>query len=102
MGYYDAYFTETDPQTGVKTIRKICGKCVFHENGLCEIYQNRPERCKLYPLSYDGDARCVTLDDHCRHSAYYEVTESMKKQMESYVNKLRDEILWRKKTGVML
>ena len=99
MGYYDAYFTETDPRTGVKSIRKICGKCVFHVEGLCEIYPHRP---KLYPLSYDGENERVTLDDQCRHSAFYEVTETMKRQMETYVHKLRDEILWRKKTGVML
>ncbi len=102
MGYYDAYFTENDNENRVKRLRNICGKCVFYSDGLCEVYPHRPERCKLYPMSYDGDSERVTLDDRCRHTYDFEVTESMKEKMLKYVKTLRDEIHWRKKTGHML
>lgn len=102
MGYYDTYFTENDNENRVKKLRKICGKCVFHNDGLCEVYPNRPERCKLYPLSYDGETKRVTLDERCASAPYFEVTDSMKEKMLKYIKTLRDEIQWRMKTGIML
>ena len=49
-GFYDVFFMEES--LGIKTLRKRTdGTCIFLDkrHKVCEIYNIRPERCKLNP-----------------------------------------------------
>ena len=55
------------------------------------IYENRPEGCKSYPILYDEDKNCATLDEDCPHRDEFKISESDLRIVASLVIKLRDE-----------
>jgi Fe-S-cluster containining protein len=98
-GYYDAYFVEE--AGGVKTMRKLSGNCIFSNDlGGCEIYMNRPLRCKLLPLTYNPDTNRAEVDTGCRYHAEYKISKTMSRRMEDYIARLDHEINWRRETGL--
>ncbi len=48
-------------------LRNIKGLCFFldPEKGLCTVYKNRPEGCRLYPIVFDLLRRKCVLDKTC-------------------------------------
>jgi Fe-S-cluster containining protein len=89
MGYYDVYFVTED--RGLKVMRKLDGKCIFFQNGECEVYERRPNRCKFYPMTFDGDRKCATVQEDCRFKTQYEVTHSGSQRMMAYIDRLKHE-----------
>jgi Fe-S-cluster containining protein len=89
MGYYDVYFVVD--YEGLKRMRKLNGKCIFFQQGVCEIYDRRPKRCRFYPMTYDGDHNCAAISDECRYKEMYEITFSGNRDMVNYVNQLHME-----------
>ena len=67
------------------------GRCVFIDGNQCMIYENRPEGCKSYPILYDEDKNCATLDEDCPHRDEFKISESDLRIVTSLVIKLRDE-----------
>ena len=44
------------------------GRCFFLDIvGRCTAYADRPDGCRLYPLTLDGDLSKFVLDDLCPH-----------------------------------
>ena len=97
-GYYDAYFVEEEG--GVKKMRKLGGKCIFSGEGQCEVYMNRPLRCKLLPLTFNPETGRAEVDTGCRYHAEYKASRTMSRRMEDYIDRLNQEILWRRETGL--
>jgi Fe-S-cluster containining protein len=89
MGYYDVYFTVD--YEGLKRMRKLDGKCIFFQQGVCEIYHRRPKRCQFYPMTYDGDRNCAAVADECRFKGMYEITFSGNKDVVAYIKQLQSE-----------
>ncbi|OYT58566.1 zinc/iron-chelating domain-containing protein [Euryarchaeota archaeon ex4484_178] len=78
LGYRNFYY-EKD---GFLYLRNVNGKCVFlDENGLCKIYEHRPEGCRFYPFLYDPDRDEIILDEDCpyRDEFTLENEENLKK-----------------------
>ena len=89
MGYYDVYFVVN--YKGMKVMRKLDGKCIFFQDGVCEIEHNRPSRCQFYPMTYDGDNECAAISDECRFKNRYEITKSGNEEMVKYIERLKHE-----------
>ncbi|UCH88865.1 MAG: YkgJ family cysteine cluster protein [Thermoplasmata archaeon] len=89
MGYYDVYFVVN--HSGLRIMRKLEGKCIFFQNGECEIYERRPFRCRHYPMTFDGDKNCAAIQESCRFKNLYEVTMSGNQAMIDYIVQLRHE-----------
>ncbi len=56
-----------EEQDGFMVLRNIDSKCFFLKNGLCIIYENRPEGCRYYPLIYDLEKDEFVIDNLCMH-----------------------------------
>ncbi len=96
-GYYDTYFVKEI--NGVKIMRvNEDGSCVFFKQGQCEVYNDRPERCRLYPWSVDDHGKAC-LDDGCPYSGQIPDSAEMRRRMERFAMQLDKEIMGRRKTG---
>jgi Fe-S-cluster containining protein len=99
-GFYDVYFvTESD---GIKTIRtNDDGSCVFfkEELGGCEIYNSRPEQCKLRPNIFTTHDAEPTIDESCKFSQEYSEDKEFNERLTKFKERLQKEVAWRKKTG---
>ncbi len=51
------------------------GRCTFLKDGLCSVYEIRPEGCGFYPLVLDVDSGEAIQDDFCPHAAEFDVTD---------------------------
>ena len=99
-GYYDAYFV--NEEDGVKTLRKFSdGCCIFYEKdtGRCEVYEFRPELCKLRPYTINPGTHEPVIDQECKHSTECDPEPELEDRMTEFFNKLQEEIAWRRKTG---
>ena len=71
LGYsLDCFSVET--KNG-RRLRNSSGRCVFLRDG-CEIYADRPEGCRLYPLIYNEDREDAEIDAFCPHGYEFKVT----------------------------
>jgi hypothetical protein len=71
------------------------GRCVFNDGRQCLIYEDRPEGCKLYPITYDEDERRAVLDEDCPHTDGFKISEVEMKLVSSLVAKLKNERMLR-------
>ena len=85
---YDYFVVNRD---GWLRLKNRDGRCVFIDGNQCLIYENRPEGCKSYPIFYDEDKNCATLDEDCPHRDEFKISESDLRIVTSLVIKLRDE-----------
>ncbi len=67
--------------------------CVFlGDDGLCRIWEARPEGCRLYPAVYDDGLRAATLDaDYCPHTEGFRLTGQMDAATRRLVERLQAE-----------
>ncbi len=99
-GYYDAYFV--DEYSGIKTLRtRDDGRCIFYnqETGLCDIYESRPERCRLNPYTICEHNHKPHISKSCKHHNECSVDPVMYEKMSEYLATLQKEIEWRRRTG---
>lgn len=99
-GYFDVYFVEEDK--GIKTLRKRDdGSCVFLNRftGVCDVYDSRPEKCRLNPYCICDDNMNPHVDRNCRNSVFCKEDPKMVKRMHEYITTLQKEIEWRRRTG---
>ena len=60
LGFKRTDFTvEADGETRLRNVKKAC---FFLREGMCIIYEERPEGCRIYPLVYDLDAHKFIYD----------------------------------------
>lgn len=94
LGFDDDYFVVN--RGGWLQVKNSEGRCVFHDGKHCTIYVNRPEGCQLYPIIYDEDKKCATLDDECPYRDEFTISENDRVTLRSLVTKLKDERRQRK------
>jgi Fe-S-cluster containining protein len=82
QGYPKESFVRFDPER-YALLRNRQGHCVFYnpEKRLCEVYEFRPEGCRIYPVMYDEDAGIV-LDSICPAQATITTEEQACKGQE--------------------
>jgi len=62
VGHRDFYFVNDDLDLLLVNVK---GRCVFLVDGLCSVYDDRPEGCRFYPLILDLSVDRVVLDGVC-------------------------------------
>ncbi len=72
------------------------GRCVFHDGLRCTIYKNRPVGCQLYPLIFDKDENCATLDKDCPYNHCFKTTNTTINRLYSIIQKIENEKYKRK------
>ncbi|NHJ02700.1 MAG: hypothetical protein EAX86_11225 [Candidatus Heimdallarchaeota archaeon] len=65
---------------------KIC--FFLQRDGLCSIYDFRPEGCQFYPCIWDLDSHKVVSDDYCPHFDEFVCDENLNKSLELFILKL--------------
>jgi len=53
---------------GLYQLRNTNGKCYFLKDGLCSVYDDRPEGCRYYPIVLSKDGKKCIRDDFCPNS----------------------------------
>jgi len=85
---YDFY---VDINNGWLQLKNKDGLCVFHNCKKCLIYENRPEGCQLYPLTYDNDNKCTIFDKECPHQSKFIISESLKNKLFNLISRAISE-----------
>ena len=88
LGYSDFYETTSD---GWTVLRNINGKCIFIHDGLCTVYNHRPEGCLIYPLFYDDVKKVEVLDSDCVHREEFKPSQKDIDRLRSHVKQLKLE-----------
>ena len=89
---YDSFVVSRD---GWLQLKNYDGRCVFNDGKQCMIYENRPEGCKLYPITYDEDENCAVLDEDCPHRNSFKISEVELELVSFLVAKLKNERIQR-------
>ena len=76
-------------------LKNYDGRCVFNDGKQCLIYENRPEGCKLYPITYDEDENCAVLDEDCPHRNSFKISKVELEMVSFLVTKLKNERIQR-------
>jgi Fe-S-cluster containining protein len=82
---YDYFVIAKD---GWLQLKNNNGKCVFNNGRRCIIYEHRPEGCRLYPIIFDEDEKCATLDEDCHHRDELKVSKDDILKLTSLIRKL--------------
>jgi len=89
---YDSFVVNIN---GWLQLKNNDGRCVFNDGKQCLIYNNRPEGCKLYPITYDEDKNCAVLDEDCPHRNSFKISEVELELVSFLVTKLKKERIQR-------
>jgi len=89
---YDSFVVNIN---GWLQLKNYEGRCVFNDGRQCLIYENRPEGCKIYPITYDEDKNCAVLDEDCPHRNSFKISEVELELVSSLVIKLKKERIQR-------
>lgn len=85
---YDYFVINND---GWLQLKNYNGKCVFNDGEQCTIYEKRPEGCQLYPIIYDEEKNCATLDEVCPHGREFRISKIKLANIRSLILRLNDE-----------
>jgi Fe-S-cluster containining protein len=97
MGYFDVYFAVN--HQGAKVMRKLEGKCIFFQQGVCEIYERRPKRCHCFPLTYNSERDTAEIEESCRYKEMYEISQTSSQDLVNYIHQLQHEYSVRNNSG---
>jgi Fe-S-cluster containining protein len=78
-------------ENGWLQLRNSGGKCIFLKKGLCSIYKQRPQGCRLYPLIYDEETTSAVLDDDCPYANEINISGSAYKRLDRFIEQLKCE-----------
>ena len=67
------------------------GRCFFLSYGLCSIYPDRPEGCRLYPVVFDVDGAEAVLDPDCQHRDGFRLSAEKGRHVDRLAGLLRRE-----------
>jgi Fe-S-cluster containining protein len=80
---------------GFCQLRNVDGNCYFYdaENGICTIYDARPDGCRFYPIIYDMKKRKCVADVDCpsRVTVSRQEIRKVTHRVKALVMKLREE-----------
>jgi len=71
LGYKNFYIYKN----GYLQLINVQGHCIFLKKDLCEINEDKPAGCKLYPLIMDIDTGEPFLHEFCPYHAEFKFTE---------------------------
>jgi Fe-S-cluster containining protein len=97
MGYDRQFFVSE--HNGWLQLKNYQGRCVFHDGTRCTIYHQKPEGCTLYPVVYDKDNNCATLDQECPQKQSFFIEKSVVRTLFTLISTLQHERTQRKKTS---
>lgn len=64
-------------------------QCFFLNNeGLCEIYETRPEGCQFYPIIWDLEKHIAIRDNICPYLDNFEIDVQISKKLKFFILKL--------------
>jgi uncharacterized protein len=89
LGFLEDFFALK--KNGIRQLRNLSGKCVFHNGQRCTIYKHRPEGCQLYPVVFNDDAGEAILDSYCPYHSKFQLTPSISRKVTKLVRKLDGE-----------
>ncbi len=89
LGFSDDFFI--DINNGWLQLKNKDGLCVLHNGKKCLIYENRPEGCQLYPITYDNDNKCIIFDKGCPHQSKFIISESLKLKLFNLISRVKSE-----------
>ena len=95
MGYDRKFFVSE--RNGWLQLKNHQGRCVFHNGTRCSIYEQRPEGCTLYPVVFDKDNNCATLDRECPQKQSFFLEKSVVRTLNILISTLQRERIQRKK-----
>jgi uncharacterized protein len=97
LGVPEQEFCLESPGNGWVLLRNVDGRCVFHDGSGCEIYGDRPEGCRLYPIVFESERREAILDDECPYRGEFLITEKDRRELSDLVTRIVIEGKERKK-----
>ena len=90
---YEGFYAEKE---GFIVLKNVNGRCFFlSDDGLCRIYDDRPEGCRYYPFVFDMDTDAVMTDRDCPYSD--EFPEPRRESIRKLVDRIMGERLMRMK-----
>jgi len=95
LGYEARFFVSE--RNGWLQLKNNNGRCVFHNERVCTIYDHRPEGCVLYPVVYDMDHRMAILDSDCPQRHCFLLSDTKSEQLYHLISILEKEQVRRKK-----
>ena len=78
------------------------GPCVFLNDEKCQIYENRPTGCRIYPLVFNETERQAVIDSLCPFSDEFQITDGDRENLCTLIKQLDNEsdqklyTIWRK------
>jgi len=76
---------------GYLQLVNVHGRCFFLRGGLCGVYDDRPEGCRLYPLILEMDSWDVVLHDFCPHRREFRFREEDRANLMALVERQERE-----------
>jgi Fe-S-cluster containining protein len=89
LGFSNNFFVDTFD--GWLHLKNRDGRCVFHNGIKCLIYEDRPEGCRLYPITFDNDNNCAILDEECPYRTKFLITQSLRKKLFHLIARIASE-----------
>jgi Fe-S-cluster containining protein len=83
LGYKKNDFCFQD-EDGFYKLHNVNGECFFLVENECQIYSDRPQGCKFYPIVFDLDENKAVLDDECPL-----ITNISNKTLQSFTKDLK-------------
>ena len=89
LGFKEEFFTVKSG--GLKLLKNVNGRCVFHNGEQCTIYSNRPEGCRNYPIIFDENLNHPVRDKLCPFRSEFQLSATAKKNSSKLYLKLIGE-----------
>ena len=67
------------------------GPCVFLEDKKCQIYENRPTGCRIYPLVFNETWKQAVIDSLCPFSNEFHITDVDRENLFTLIKQLDNE-----------
>jgi len=80
---------------GFFQLRNVNGYCIFLDisTKTCKIYNNRPQGCRFYPLTYDKDKKTCVFDEDCpRIHLFYQSNNEFEKTCKQIKKFVREHL----------
>lgn len=92
LGYKKDDFCFQD-EDGFFKLRNVTGNCFFLVENKCQIYTDRPQGCKFYPIIFDLDLNKTSLDEDCPliHTISEKTLQNFTKDLKKFVRNLLRE-----------
>jgi Fe-S-cluster containining protein len=67
------------------------GHCVFLNDNKCQIYEDRPTGCRIYPLVFNETWKLAVIDSLCPFSNEFQITDMDRENLFALIKQLDNE-----------